>query len=323
MIELMLEGWRAEVRSTGRWTLATARLIRLAALVARHRGLARSVVDQPAFRWHIARVANGNPLFFFAYRSYLVRGLAQRGRALAALQHYGNETRAMRPEYQQAVYEMGGLLLWRHVHEATVFEIRLVPGTGVLMEGGLSVLFRIGGQQATVLSYCNVDPALLDGAEAAPAAAAGRLVPFITRSQSFNGALRRPFSDAFGRGTPAHFCLAALEGIALAQGIYELRGVPATRHLCSDRLWGDTELHPMYDQLWKSHCGERTGALSWVIPLPLRCTPLAQLASDKRRRALKLRRHMAAVRDAAYEAYWAQLRSPPSRVVLPAPGKSA
>jgi uncharacterized protein VirK/YbjX len=301
---------------------ACVRVARVAASAVTHPGLLRQVLADPTCRRHVAAVAPRDAFFFASHRSYLVSGLGRRARSRAALAHYRNETLALDREYQEAVYQGGGLVLWRRAHEETSFEIRLGPGSDVLYEGGLSLTFFVDGQRITVLSYSNVEPSLLDGRRPPgdPDGPPEPLLPLVARWQSSSHPFRRAFTDAFGRGTPGHLCLAALEGIALAQGSRVLRGVPASRHpaLPLPDSGGLGHFESVYDGIWRSFAGARTGPLAWEIPLPLAPTPLAELTAKNRRRALKLRRHLASVREAAYLAYRARMLRPPPWARLPA-----
>jgi len=311
-----------DVRTSSWWT-ACGRLARLAGFAARHWPTFRGALADASYRRHVALVAPGDGYFFASRRAYLVCGLSLPARARAALVHYRNESEALDETYHRAVYQGVGLPLWQHAHEGTVFDIRLTPGNDLLYEGGLSVTFYANGGRITVLSYSNVEPSLLDGAAPAGGTGAPRepLIPFVTRRQSSQHPFRKAFTDAFDRGTPGHFCMAALEGIALAQGSGSLRGVPADRHPAYELSEPGTLAHfeLVYDEFWRSLSGERKGPLAWSLPCPLAPTPLAELNSKNRRRALKLRRHLAAVREAAFHAYRARLKQPPAGAALPAP----
>jgi uncharacterized protein VirK/YbjX len=314
----VLDELTAEFKEDARATSVRAACVRVARVLtyaAVFRRLFGEVVTEPSYLGHVAKVAPHDPYFFAAHRVYLVNGLGRRARAVAALQHYRNETRTLDAGYQRAVYHGEGLTLWRHEHEGTVFEIRLMVGNDVLYEGGLSVTFFVDGQRVTVLSYSNVAEALL-GARPADDQP---LVPFVTRRQSSTHPFRQAFTAAFDRGTPGHFCIAALEGIALAQGSRALLGIPAERHpsFGMEDSGQPGHLLAMYDEHWAALGGERCSQIAWRLPLPLAHTPLAELNSKNRRRAIKLRGHQAAVRRAAFHAYRARLLDPPAGIPLP------
>ena len=258
MFEQLRAQFAEDVR-TSSWRTACGRLGRLAGFAARHWPTFRGALADASYRRHVALVAPGDGYFFAARRAYLVCGLSLPARARAALVHYRNETAALDEAYHQAVYQGVGLPLWQHAHEGTVFDIRLTPGNDLLYEGGLSVTFYANGERITVLSYSNLEPSLLDGAAPAGGTGAPRepLVPFVTRRQSSQHAFRKAFTDAFDRGTPGHFCMAALEGIALAQGSGSLRGVPADRH-------------PAYELSEPEHAGPLRARVRRVLALALR-----------------------------------------------------
>ncbi len=310
MLEQLKAQFGADVRqfSLGAACVACARVLWFAVAARR---LLHSVRNEHAYRDHVVGLPNPDAFGFVAHRSYLVQGLSPRERALAALQHYRNESAALDGSYHEAVYHAGGLRLWRLEDQGTAFELRLMPGNDVLYEGGLSVTFFVNGQRVAVLSYSNVDPALL-GWGAPPGGPGGEapgLVPFVARRQSSREEYRQAFTRTFGRGTPGHLAIAALEGIALAQGSTRLLGIPARQHPAYrfTVARGCPGLENMYDGFWRSLSGE-PGERAWSIPLPLQPTPLDELNSNNRRRALRLRAHQAAVRDAAFRAYRPHLR---------------
>ncbi len=322
MLRTMVAGFTEDTRSLS-LRAACARAARVTWFALTERSVVETLLTDPSCRSHVAAVAPRDELFFAAHRSYLVRGLDRPGRGQAALVHYRNESSALDAEYHQAVYGRGELRLWRREHEGVVFDIRLMPGNDVLFEGGLSLTFFVDDHRIAVLSYSNVVPWLLDGRPppARPDGSNAPLVPFVTRRQSSFHAYRRAFTDTFGRGTPGHLCVAALEGIALAQGSRELRGIPADRHPAGRvvRADGESHLETMYDEFWRSLSGARSSPLAWAIPLPLQSTPLEELNSKNRRRAIKLRRHLASVRDAAFRAYRPHLLRPAAIGFTPGP----
>ena len=320
MLKQLLEQFGADRRHVS-LVSACARSALTAWFALSERELFRAVAAEPAYRDHVAALPHRDVFGFASHRSYLVLGLSRRARGLLALQHYRNETAALDPSYYQAVYHRGGLRLWQLEHEGTAFELRLMPGNDVMNEGGLSITFFVNGEAVTVLSYSNVDPTLLGHppAQVGPGWRAPALVPYVTRRQSSRSDFRRAFTQAFGRGTPGHLCIAALEGVALAQGGRRLLGVPADQHpACrAARARGYTGLETMYDQFWSSLSGE-PGPLAWSIPLPLQPTPLDQLDSNNRKRANRLRGHQTAVRDAAFLAFRPHLVKPPPVTYEPA-----
>lgn len=312
----LVEQFREDARNSS-LTSAIARAALWSWFALTERELFRGVLREPAYALHVAAVQPRDRFGFAAHRFYLVRGLSRRARGLAALAHYRHEATALDPSYLELVYRRGGLQLWHAEHEETSFELRLLPGRDVMNEGGLSVISFANGLPTAILSYSNVDPRLLGHV---PAAGDAPLVPFITRRQGSLHDFRAAFTRAFGRGTPGHFCIAALEGIALAQGCSRILAIGARRHLARHvaRKGGRAGLEDMYDAFWRSLSGE-PGRLAWRIPVPLRPTPLDQLDSKNRRRAHRLRGHQAEIRDSAFRAYRALLVSPPATCHEPAP----
>lgn len=293
---------------------ATCRAGLAACFALVRRDLFDQVLEEPVYALHVAALGRRDQFGFASHRFYLARGFSPRSRGLAALQHYRNEATALDDAYREAVYRRGGLQLWRTDREGASFEIRLMPGQDVLNEGGLSVTFSTNGRIIFCLSYSNVDPSLLEGERAPAAARPAALVPFVTRRQAWRHPLRAEFTRAFGRGNPGHLVIAAMEGIALAQGCTRIFGIAAQHHPTRTLAikQGRGGLEDMYDEFWSSVGGVRATPVAWQLPVPLRPRPLDELDSKNRRRAGVLRGHQAEVRDAAFRAFRAHLLAPPT-----------
>jgi uncharacterized protein VirK/YbjX len=250
-----------------------------------------------AFRRHVETVASGDALFFLSHRHYLVRGLTFRQRCDAAVFHYEHEVSTFGSEYVDAVYEKGGLLLWRIQTQDAVVEIRLMSGIDVLYEGGISLVLYVNGGRYAVLSYSSVRssvflPSRIDvhsdvGHEA--------VTLFIARKQlAADHSYQQVFNKAVDRSTPGHLLFAALTGVALAQGIRRVIAIsPDVHPSCTVERRQQFDL--AYSQFWESLSGRKLSPYGYVIDLPMQMTPLAELDLKARKRAVARREHIDSV----------------------------
>jgi hypothetical protein len=278
----------------------------------------RLLLENPAYRMHVAAVASDDTVFFLSHRHYLAKGLTPRARALAALHHYEHEVRAFDRGYFDAVYGGRGLTLWRHEMEEGTFEIRLLPGNDVLYEGGVSVVAFFDDVRIAVLSYANVPSEIVVPGDVPVEGEApfGASTLFVTRKQlTWDHALyQKAFNKAFDRSTPGHFCFAALTGIALAQGLHRVVAIAPEAQPSWTPEYAE-RFESAYAEFWVSLGGHKASAFGYAIDLPMRLTPLDQLDAKARKRATARRLHIERVQNAAQEVVRARLSAPASTPV--------
>ena len=137
--------------------------------------------------------------------------------------HYRFEGERYDSRYKDAVYRDGGVVLWSRTVEAVSYVLKLRATTDIRHEGGISVVLCAGDTVVSEMSYAWV-PARVLGM-------GGGTLAFITRNQS----VRRDspalllFRKDFPQNSPSYFCLAAMHGIAQANGHVR---IAAIRHDC-------------------------------------------------------------------------------------------
>jgi uncharacterized protein VirK/YbjX len=285
------------------------------------RDVRRHLRQNLAYQKHVASVARDDAVFFLSHRHYLARGLSPIERARTALHHYEHEVHAFDRTYFDGVYGGQGLVVWRRDVEGGVFDIRILPGNDVLYEGGVSIVVFFNDVRIAVLSYANVSPDVFlpgHGSQVGEAPFGSNLL-FVTRKQlTWDHALyQKSFNKAFDRSTPAHFCFAALTGLALAQGHTRVVAIaPDVHPSCTPEAEG--RFHAAYTEFWESLGGRRVLPYGYLIELPMRMTPLDELDTKARKRAVARRRHIQAVQDSTFETIVSRLAAPPSRADGPA-----
>ncbi len=277
------------------------------------------IMSNAAYQRHVALVAKDDAVFFLSHRNYLARGLTAAQRADAALHHYEHEVTAFDSAYFQSVYVQGALPLWQAEAEGMVFDIKLEPGNDVLYEGGMSLVFHVNGERVCVVSYATVPAAMVMALDelSRPHAEPISSVIFVTRKHlTAMHAYQKIFNKAFDRTTPAHLCVGALTGVALAQGHLKMVGIKPEVHpsLQPDR---EAAFHTAYTEFWESLAGRSTSSFGYAVDLPMRMTPLVELDAKARKRAVARRLHVEDARNKAYDIVRRHLVSAPPVMALP------
>lgn len=273
--------------------VACLRLLRVSPVLAHlHEG--RALLDNPACRRHIERVAATDHFFYLSHRHYLAQGLSRSQRTELACRHYEHEVSAYGDEYFDAVYRDGGLTLWRRIVEGNEFDVRIVPAMDVLCEGGLSVVLRVNGGRVGVVSFSHADRTIVFDRESE----CGSTLFMCRKQLAANHAWQEPFNVAFDRCSAAHFLTAAVAGIALAHGYDSVAGVrPDVQASCTEDKRKQFQFS--YGAFWESLGGRIRGRFAYEVPVPVQMTPLSDLSAKRRHRARRRRDHINEVRDAA------------------------
>ncbi len=267
----------------------------------------RELLTNPAMWLHIQSVAKDDLFFYVSHRHYLAQGLTRRQRVWLARYHYQHEVSRFRPEYHDEVYSGPGLSLWSERVGDTEFEIRLTPGADVLYEGGMSVVLYVDRRRVAVFSYSYVDRnTIFEGTAGSRRAA----TMFITRKQlSADHEYQQVFHPAFDRCTAAHMCLAALGGVAVAQGYSSVAAIRPEVHP-SHNAERHSRFESAYARFWESLQARIRGRFAYELPVPMLLRPLEELSSKARRRAIRRRVHLERVLHSASDVVRRQLRFP-------------
>lgn len=305
LLTTLLSGFWADCR-TYAVPAAALRLLRKARGLG-HGAARASLSGSAAFAAHLATDPDRDPLFYLSHRDYLAKGLTPQQRTQAALCHYLHEDRAFDPSYAQQVYGNGALILWQRHIAGVTYDIRLMPGNDVLIEGGLSIVLHVDGGRVCVLSYSTVPTASV---VADPGPDLPEKIIFATRKQMTPVRdYQTAFNAAFDRCTPAHLCFGALSGVALAQGQRLAFGIAPQVH----PVWAPErakQFQTAYADFWTSLSGQQVSPLGYLIDLPMRLTPVDVLDAPRRKRAMARRAHIDAVVVASQSVITNHLRKP-------------
>jgi uncharacterized protein VirK/YbjX len=297
LVRVIVDGLRSDLRAQPIRTSAVRALRSLRVFGANR--MARELLANEAFCAHVHTIDGSDWLCFLSHRSYLARGLSTRQRTGCALSHYGQEMTTFDDEYRRQVYRDGGLVLWVAEVDGVRYSARLTPGNDVLYEGGLSVVLFVDEERVCVVSHSRIEGSLI-GLRPGP-----RL--FITRKQlTPERGYQAAFNSAFDRATPAHLCIAALTGVALALGDDWIAAIRPRVHPSFEAHRAD-RLEAAYSEFWESLSGRPRSAMAYEIAVPLAMTPLSDLTAKARKRAMLRRQHLDAARDQARVAIAARL----------------
>jgi len=258
----------------------------------------RELLELEIFQKYIDVVQDADVLFHLSHRHYLSNTFTQRERLECALAHYRFEGERYDSCYKDAVYRDGGVTLWSRTFEVVNYRLKLRATTDLRHEGGISIVLCADDVVLSEMSYAWVQADVLG--------LRGGMLPFITRNQSLRRdsmALLR-FRRDFPQNSPSYFCLAALHGIAQANGHGR---IAAIRHDCQvafDERYA-SGFRNSYCELWKSFDSEELGRVAHVMPVPLLPPPLSTIKAKHRKRALDRRQH------------WSEIAQTVQRVLAP------
>jgi uncharacterized protein len=243
----------------------------------------------------------GESFFHLQQRHYLSRHLTPRQRIDSLLHHQAYESRHYLPGFRREVYANGGLTLWQRSVGGTDFAIRLTRGNDNRIEGELSAVLYVNGSRLSVMSFSYVD-ARIFGLAPGP-------IIFITRNQSGREAAQQGlFRSAFKQTTPPYFCLAALSGIAAANGMHRIAAIRHDAHIAYERDVA-TSLRNSYDVFWASFQAVPLDRQAFLMPVPLGLLPLDAVPAKHRKRATARRQAWAEVSASAAESVSAHQRA--------------
>lgn len=256
------------------------------------RGLRHPALLLRTLRWFMQRqqelgLADKDLFQHLRHQFYLSKRLSTRQRLEIALHHHEYQFRHYTDVYREKVYRSEGLVLWEANVEGTDFCIRLAAGRDLSWEGDLSVTLHANGVRLSIMSYTYVDGGVF-GAASAP-------LMFITRNQSDP---HRPeqqlFRQSFRHTTPPYFCLAAVFGIAQANGMDR---IAAVRHQAQIACTPDNEsmLKNSYTEFWRAFHATELDAQSLSLPVPMTLTPIGEIRAKHRGRAMERRKAWADV----------------------------
>jgi uncharacterized protein len=271
-----LAGWRSMLRA--------ARLLRRPEKLA-------SLLALDLVKTSLVQARGPLAFSFLTSRTFLTRTLSLEQRVDCALHHYAYEQATFSAAYVDAVYRGDGLELWRAASEDHTFSIRLMIANDNLYEGCLSLVAFVDGQRVCLLSFSYLDAALFGRA-------AGTMI-FVTRKQSGrHPEQQQAFARAFNHSSPPYFCVAALAGVALANGASELAAIRHEAH--TGYAPGDAEaLRTSYDEFWQVFGATELDEKAYRISVPVDHGDLAEVATKHRRRAKLRRQHWSEVTESA------------------------
>jgi len=247
----------------------------------------------PLIRRYIAIPDDVNQLFHVRHRYYLCMDFNLCARIDSALSHYRFENDFHNEKYKELVYRDGGLVLWSAFFNGTYYEIRLRGSNKDRHEGGTSIVMLVDGTIClTEISYAWVDAGLVN--------AGSGIVPFITRNQSvrYDTAEMQAFRAHFPQHSPHYFCLAAMQGIAMAHGYKKIAAIKHSCQISFKQQYAES-FRRSYSRLWKSFGAQDIGSNAYLMHAPFALRPLDQISSKHRKRAAMRRQQWAIITDCA------------------------
>jgi uncharacterized protein VirK/YbjX len=206
--------------------------------------------------------------FFLTHEYYLSRYFTLAQRIDCAIVHYRFEGQNCTPAYLRSVYQSRcGLTLWHRVVDGVRFAITLRATEDTRHEGDLSVCCLVNDVRVCRVSFSYVDRSIFG------------LPPehtiFVTRNQTDQIPELKLFRDTFKQNSPPYFCVAAVSGIAMANGMGAIFMVKADAQIAYAERYADS-FRNSYSGLWQQlGAQEINDRHAYSMPIPMPLTPLS------------------------------------------------
>lgn len=259
------------------------------------RGLRLFLFPVRAWRFYALNRSGGfirsEPLRFMKREHYLSRFFSTRQRIDCALQHYRHELHGFDEAYRSLVYRGNGLLLYQDGAAHGRVSIRLGESGEPRCEGDLTVVLDVDGQDAAFMSYCFVDARCFG--------LPSRTTLFVTRNQLMPG--RALFRRHFPNHSPQYLCLAAVAGIAVANGIDSIVVIRGEAQVSYQQQY-EVAFRNSYCNFWKQFGARDVDCQGYMLDVPLKPPALETVTSKHRSRALERRNLWATITQQAEAA---------------------
>jgi uncharacterized protein VirK/YbjX len=223
-----------------------------------------------------------DPLYFLAHKYYISKYLTLSQRVKIAMDHHEYERECYSPEYAAKVYHSDGVLLWERVVNNLNFTIVLNASDDNRHEGDLSVNLSVDSNRLCRMSFCYVDVSVFG--------LTPRMTILISRNQTDLTPARRLFDQCFKQNTPQLFCLAAVCGIAVANGFNTILGIKHEAQIAYEEKY-DLGFRNSYTLLWEKFESIEVEQHVYILNVPLSIRPLPLVDRLHRSRARNRRRH--------------------------------
>jgi uncharacterized protein VirK/YbjX len=214
-----------------------------------------------------------DPYFFLAHNFYLSQNLTLAQRIDCAIAHYAYEERIRGDGYHELVYGSPGIVLWRREVDGTNYSLRLAATEDFRFEGDLSVLLSVDDIRIGRMSFSYVNASVFGGTPG--------VVMFITRNQTDRNDELVRFRATFRQNSPPYFCLAALCGIAMANGMRSIYAIKHDAQIAYQECYTEN-FKNSYSNFWLKFRAEEVDHQAYRIAIPLPLAPLPLLTHKAR-----------------------------------------
>jgi uncharacterized protein len=234
-----------------------------------------------------------DPFAFFTHKNYVATNFSDNERVDAWIDHYDYESRTRTPDYLQRVYRGGGLRLWFAEIEQHLVEITLIRSDDRRNEGELTLALTVDGVLLRRLSYSYV--------RRNSGGMSDEVAIVIARNQANYGVSAAQFQECFPQNSPTYFCLAALCGVASADGLTHVMAVADEAQVVYEPQYA-AGFANSYSGLWRKLGGRELGPHAFEMSVPILPLPTDKVPCKHRARAKARRRNWADIRQQAQKA---------------------
>jgi uncharacterized protein VirK/YbjX len=217
-----------------------------------------------------------DPLYFISHKSYILPKFSIWQRIYTASHHLKYETENFNCDYQEQIHYAGGIILWKRTIGDHCFVIRLIAEEDEFLEGEINIIMDVDEVRICRTSFCYINSSVFYKQNY------NSLI--ISRNQSDNQSRRALFDENFKNNSPQLFCLAALWGLATANGFDKLFAVKHDAQYSYNKKF-DSNFQNSYTTLWKSFGAVAINSYVYELAVPMKLRPLEDLNRAHRKRA--------------------------------------
>jgi hypothetical protein len=141
---------------------------------------------------------------------------------------------------------------------------------------------------------------------------------FITRNQVAQGPELDLFREVFPQNSPPYFCLAAISGIACANGFKSIAAIKSEAQLAYQQRY-DSGFRNSYCNFWSHFGAKEVDHQAYLMEVPPVLAPLSSVKSKHRGRANSRRKHWARIMHLAQHTVYAHRVEPKPPILTKLP----
>jgi uncharacterized protein VirK/YbjX len=216
-----------------------------------------------------------DPFYFLQHKFYLSRRFTVKQRIESAITHHEYESRRYSVNYDHQVYRADGIRLWAQEVDGQRFYMTLTGSEDNRNEGELSIVLSVDEYKLWRISFSYVCGTTFSLKK--------RIFLLLSRNQS-ERVDKKLFYECFAQNQPKLFCLAAICGVAQANGWDNFLAIRHDQQIAYDKVL-ESGFYNSYTSLWKQFAAREIDGHVYEVAAPLKIPPLNAVSRSHRARA--------------------------------------